>query len=223
LRFPVAIVNFKAYEESTLANALRLARICEKVSLATGIEVVVAVSAPDLREIANAVKIPVFAQHADPVGLGAHTGKIPPALLAKIGVKGTLLNHSENRIPRDQLRATVELCKESGLEVVVFAQTTEEAAELAKLKPTAVAIEPPELIGSGRAVSRERPELLTATLSAVKAVDPSVPVLCGAGIVSGEDVKKAIELGRSGIAVASGVVKAHDPEVALRDMVLAMA
>lgn len=38
MKFPVAIVNFKVYEEGILANALRLARICERVSLATGAE-----------------------------------------------------------------------------------------------------------------------------------------------------------------------------------------
>ena len=35
-------------------------------------------------------------------------------------------------------------------------------------------------------------------------------LLCGAGIVSGQDVRKAIELGSEGILVASGIVKAKN-------------
>jgi triosephosphate isomerase len=36
--------------------------------------------------------------------------------------------------------------------------------------------------------------------------------LCGAGIVSGQDVSKAKELGSNGILVASGIIKAKNWE-----------
>jgi triosephosphate isomerase len=45
-----------------------------------------------------------------------------------------------------------------------------------------------------------------------------IPVLCGAGVKNGEDVRKAKELGAKGILVASGVVKAENPEEAIRDL-----
>jgi len=38
-----------------------------------------------------------------------------------------------------------------------------------------------------------------------------IPVLCGAGIVDEEDVKKAVELGVAGILVSSGIIKSKDP------------
>jgi triosephosphate isomerase len=44
-------------------------------------------------------------------------------------------------------------------------------------------------------------------------------VLCGAGIKSGLDVSKAIELGVSGVLLASGVTKSSNPKEALEDLV----
>ena len=51
----------------------------------------------------------------------------------------------------------------------------------------------------------------------IEKVNPKVKVLCGAGITSGEDVKKALELGTKGILVASGVVKAKNPRKVLEE------
>ncbi|MCL2296264.1 MAG: triose-phosphate isomerase, partial [Methanomassiliicoccaceae archaeon] len=56
-------------------------------------------------------------------------------------------------------------------------------------------------------------------VEAVRAVNGSVSVLCGAGVKTGTDVKKAIELGTSGVLLASGVVKAKDPRAVLLDLV----
>jgi triosephosphate isomerase len=46
-----------------------------------------------------------------------------------------------------------------------------------------------------------------------------VPVLCGAGVKTGKDVRRALELGAKGVLLASGVVKAKDPRKALQDLV----
>ena len=53
----------------------------------------------------------------------------------------------------------------------------------------------------------------------VKAVDPKVKVLCGAGVKNGKDVRAALDLGASGVLLASGVVKAKDVKAALQDLV----
>jgi triosephosphate isomerase len=88
--------------------------------------------------------------------------------------------------------------------------------------PEFLAIEPPELIGSGRAVSKARPELITETAAALAKAGYSGRLLCGAGIVSGDDVSAAIRLGTQGILVASSVVKAQDPHAKLRELGSAM-
>ena len=46
-----------------------------------------------------------------------------------------------------------------------------------------------------------------------------VAVLCGAGVKTGEDVRTALDLGARGVLLASGVVKAKDPEAVLRDLI----
>ncbi len=56
-------------------------------------------------------------------------------------------------------------------------------------------------------------------MEAVRLVNPKVMVLTGAGIQTGECVRTAIDLGTDGVLLASGVVKAKDPEAVLRDLV----
>jgi len=50
-------------------------------------------------------------------------------------------------------------------------------------------------------------------------VSGTVGILCGAGVKTGSDVSKAIDLGTSGVLLASGVTKSDDPSVALNDLV----
>ena len=93
---------------------------------------------------------------------------------------------------------------------IVCVKDVSEAKKYSKLNPDYVAIEPPELIGSGKAVSKEKPDLIIKAASAIKTVNNKTNLLCGAGIVSGEDVSAAISLGSKGILVASGIVKAKN-------------
>ena len=62
-------------------------------------------------------------------------------------------------------------------------------------------------------------QVIERTVAAVKRVDDGIKVLCGAGIKTGRDVKRAIELGAAGVLLASGVVKASDPASVLEDLV----
>ena len=93
---------------------------------------------------------------------------------------------------------------------VLCVKNVAEVKKYVKLNPDYIAIEPPELIGSGKAVSKEKPELITNAARAVKAAKNKTKLLCGAGIVSGDDVEKAIQLGSKGILVASGIVKSKN-------------
>ena len=94
-----------------------------------------------------------------------------------------------------------------------------EAKALAALVPDYVAVEPPELIGGAISVTSADPEIVSGTAAAVREVSEQVGILCGAGVKTGEDVATAIELGTSGVLLASGVTKADDPESALRNLV----
>ena len=70
LQTPMIIVNFKTYVESTGKRAVELAKQAEKASKETGANIIVAPQFADLSKVAEAVEIPVFAQHIDPIKPG---------------------------------------------------------------------------------------------------------------------------------------------------------
>ncbi len=219
MKEPIVAINFKTYAQATGKGALRIAKAAEKVWKETGITIMVAPQAVDLRMIAENVEIPVFAQHIDPITPGSHTGHVLPEAVKEAGAVGTLLNHSENRMVLANLEAAIRRAEEVGLMTMVCSNNPAVSAAVAALNPDYVAVEPPELIGTGIPVSKAKPEVITDTVELVKRVNPDVKVLTGAGISTGEDVKKALELGSVGVLLASGVTKAKDPEKAIWDLV----
>lgn len=216
---PLIVLNFKTYAESMGEKAVRMAKYCEEVSKDSGIEIAVCPQTPDIFRVAGSVRIPVFAQHIDSAGAGSYTGHITAECVKYAGAKGTLINHSEKRILLSEMDAALQSAKKAGLTTIVCTNNIAVTSAAAALAPDFVAIEPPELIGSGNAVSRANPEVVTGSVKAVKKINSDVKVLCGAGITTGEDVKAALELGTVGVLLASGVIKAKDPKAALYDLV----
>jgi triosephosphate isomerase len=218
LRTPVLIINAKNYSEVAGERALRLAKVVEEVAAELEVEVAIAPPLPALGQVAQGVSIPVLAQHTDPAAVGSSTGAIVPELVKATGAAGSLLNHSERRVPFDVLGTTVRRLREVGLLSVVCAKTPEEVGLVAGVGPDFIAIEPPELIGSGIAVSKAQPDIVSGSVEAAHHVDRKVRVICGAGVVSGRDVTSALNLGSVGVLVASGIVRAADWPVKVRDL-----
>ena len=218
LKFPVLIVNMKNYLEASGEKGVAMAKAAERVAKEFGVNIVVAPPTPILYSVASSVSIPVYAQHVDVVKAGSTTGFIPPEYVKSFGVCGSLINHSEHQLPVNRVKQTITLLKDLSMDTVVCAVDPKKAKVFAKMEPDAVAVEPPELIGTGIPVSKARPEAVTEALRLVEKINPRHPVLCGAGISTGEDVKKALELGTKGVLLASGVVKAKDPYKVLLDM-----
>ena len=218
-RKPVIIVNFKAYKEVDGENSLKLAKICEKVAKESGVSIAVCPPAVELGYVARNVGIPVLSQNADPHAPGSSTGWITPSMIKSTGSVGTLMNHSEHRSDNKILKETVELCKADDLITVICAESVNRAREVAAFHPDFVAVEPPELIGGDISVTTANPLIIEETVNTVKAVGKNISVLCGAGVKTGGDVAKAIELGADGVLLASGVVKSKDPEKTLYDLV----
>jgi triosephosphate isomerase len=223
IRSPIVLVNFKTYLESTGKKALELAKTAEKVSTETNICVGVAVQPVDIATIAQTVSIPVFAQHIDPINYGSFTGHVLPESVKEAGAVGTLINHSEKRLKLADVDAIITRTRELGLVSVVCSNNSVVSAAAAALQPSMIAVEPPELIGTGIPVSKAKPEVVSGTVELVKRVNPKVVVLCGAGITTGEDVAAALRLGTEGVLVASGIVKAKDPYMVLRQFAEAIA
>ncbi len=207
--FPLVLVNLKAYTEAIGNKAEELARTAATVMADTGVCIGLAPQYTEIRQLSR-FEIPVFSQHIDPIQPGSFTGHVLPEAIAAAGAVGTILNHSEQQLRLSDIELSVERAKAAGLASVVCANSTKVAVSAASLDPEMVAIEPPELIGSGIAVSKAKPEIVFDSVEAIRKVNPNVTVLCGAGISSGSDVSAAIKLGSSGVLVASGVVKAPD-------------
>jgi triosephosphate isomerase len=209
-------VNFKTYLESTGQRAVDLAKAAEKASRETGASIVVAPQSVDIVKVAEAVEIPVFAQHLDPIKPGNNTGHVLAESIKEAGALGTLINHSERQLKLSDIEATIALCREKGLVSCVCANNPTAAAAVAAMHPDIVSFEPPELIGTGIAVSKAQPQVVTNTVNLVRKINVEVTILCGAGISQSEDVATSLKLGASGVLVASGIVKAKDPYTILR-------
>lgn len=222
VKTPITIVNFKTYLESTGPKAVELAKAAEKAAKETGASIAVAPQFADIARVAEAVEIPVFSQHLDPITPGGYTGHVLAESIKEAGAVGTLINHSERQIKLSKIDATISLCREKDLLSCVCANNPAVSAAVAAMRPDIVSVEPPELIGTGVAVSKAQPQIVTNTVNLVRQVDRAATILCGAGISQSQDVATALKLGTDGVLVASGIVKAKDPYIILRAFAEAM-
>lgn len=219
LGLPFILLNYKTYIQGTGQEAVKIAKACRAVSEDSGIEIAVAPQIPDIYRVASEVKLPVFSQHLDGMGAGSFTGHIFGKCVKEAGAIGAIINHSERRLTLAEIEASLEAAKEFRLKTVICTNNVPTTAAAAALGPDYVAIEPPELIGSGIPVSKANPEVVSGSVKAVAKINQGVKVLCGAGISKGEDLRAAIDLGSQGVLLASGIVKAKDPKVALEDLI----
>lgn len=190
-------------------KSVELSKVSERVSESMGVDIMVAPPQSSLSQVCATVKTPVISQHIDFSRPGSTTGFIVPEIIKSYGAAGSLINHSEHRIDSiDTIRELVSVLRNLQMISIVCVRTPEEAGIVANLDPDFIAIEPPELIGSGKAVSKENPSIVTRSISAVADKSVNSQVICGAGIVDKADVESALRLGAKGILVASGIIKA---------------
>ncbi len=207
------LVNLKAYD----CPAVRVAEAAAATA-SDDIRSGVAPQAVDLPAVVE-TGVEAWAQHVSPIGSGSHTGSTRPAAVASVGGVGTLLNHSENRLRLADIDGSIRAAADAGLQTIVCANNPEQIGAVAALGPDAVAIEPPELIGTGTPVSQADPAIVEEAVAAAERIDETVDVLCGAGISTGKDVLAARDLGADGVLLASGVAKAEDPAAAIEELI----
>lgn len=215
---PLVIVNVKTYPQAT---GRRLDAFLDDVAdVAAGEDrLAFAVQAADLHRAAAPERdLTVLAQHVDPDPLGSHTGAVTPEAVRDADAVGSLINHAERQVPDDHVRAAVVRLRDLDLASVVCADDLDAARRVAGTGPDMVAIEPPELIGGAVSVTSADPDIVADGVEAVRSVDEGIAVLCGAGVKTGDDVAKAVELDADGVLLASGVVKAKDPAKVLEDL-----
>ena len=215
---PLIVVNFKTYATAMGQRAVDLAQAMERASK-DHVRMIAVVSAFDLHAVKQAApSLEVWSQHLDPVGQGSFTGWLQPENAIERGAEGTIMNHAEHKVDIEHVQQLMQQLPDE-FPMCACAADVDEAHQLAELGPTFIAVEPPELIGGDVSVTTADPAIVFDTVNAVRAINPHVRVLCGAGVKDGKDVKTAVELGAHGVLLASGVTKASDVDVVLADLV----
>ena len=215
---PLIVVNFKTYATAMCQKAVDLAQAMERASK-DHVRMIAVVSAFDLHAVKQAApSLEVWSQHLDPVGQGSFTGWLQPENAIERGAQGTIINHAEHKVNFEHVQQLMQQLPDE-FPMCACAADVDEAHQLAELGPTFIAVEPPELIGGDISVTTADPAIVSETVNAVRAINPHVRVLCGAGVKDGKDVKTAVELGAHGVLLASGVTKAGDVDAVLTDLV----
>lgn len=207
---PIIIINLKTYKQGKAA--VEFAKEIEKADRS----IIIGVQATDIYEIKKATKLKIYAQHVDYFEPGRNTGFILPEAIKKDGAEGSFLNHSEHRLSFGAIEKTVKRCRKLKLKTAVFAKGLDEAKKIEKLKPDYLIIEPPELVAGNVSVSRAKPELIKNIAAKLK-----TKFLVGAGIKTSQDLKIAMKLGASGIALSSAITTAKNPSKILKEILKA--
>ncbi|MFH0922543.1 MAG: triose-phosphate isomerase [Candidatus Micrarchaeota archaeon] len=220
---PVIVLNFKTFNESAGEKGFALAKAAFEVAKETRkASIVICPQMQQLEAISrkfSATNFFVFSQHADEFNPGAYTGRVTVEGIKASGCAGTITNHAERKVSLEHCRFVVDKARGLGLKTVFCAENVAKGVLLAQLKPWAIAVEPPELIGSGISVSTANPEIVRDAVKRVKQLNSSILVFVGAGVSNGNDLAKSISLGAEGVLLASAFVKAKSPKKWLEDLI----
>jgi len=208
----ILVINYKAYPSSYGERAVEIAEAAERASRELGVRIILAVPFTEISRLSERFGLDIIAQHVDPVAEGAYTGHVTAEMIRSSGGKGSLLNHSERRMLIADIEEAILRLRSAGLYSIACASTPRTAAAVSLLGPDMIAVEPPELIGTGVSVSRAKPEVITSSVELISKIAGSrIPVLVGAGVSNKEDSRRSVELGASGVLVASAVMNSKDP------------
>lgn len=193
------VINLKTYRQGDKVRQLvhAIERANEKA--------IVCVQATDLYKVVKDTKLRVFAQHVDPFKAGRNTGYVIIEDIKAQGARGSLLNHSEHKVPLKQIKETINLCRKNNLKIIVCASSISEVKDLIDLNPWAIAYEDSELISTGKSITQYDSESVQKFAKMFE--NTRIISLCGAGISNKEDIIKAEELGCKGVLISSAIAK----------------
>ena len=207
------VINLKNYKVG-----VQLAELVRKIELyyPRAIVAIPFIELKDVVKMKSNNSMQVYAQHVDFQESGRGTGFVTPEAIISTGANGSLLNHSEHKIPMKNIRKTIKRCNELGLKLIVCASSLSEIDLLKKLNPFAIAFEDKKLIATGKSVTEYRQDEIKKFVQHLDGTE--IIPLCGAGITSGKDVAAALVLGCKGVLVASAVANSEEPEKFLKEI-----
>ena len=201
---------------------LKLAKHADQLSSKYHVDIILTPQYVDIPTVVNETEnVYVFAQHMDHLEIGRGNGSVLPEALKAAGAEGTLLNHVEKRMSMKDLEKTIKRGNEVGLMTLVCTDNVNDAKIVAKMNPTIIVVESPEMIGTGKRNTVEKDDIgeINRILSEIS---PEILVLHGAGISNGQDVYNVIAAGAEGTGSSSGVMLADDQFEMLEEMISAM-
>ena len=197
-----------------------LAMAAERAANRYQVDVLFTAPFTGIRRISEAVnRVIVLAPHMDAIRPGRGVASILPEALKAAGTQGVLLNHCEKPLNFGRLVETVQRADELELMTVVCAGSLREAVAVAGLSPDVMIVEPPELVGTGKAASSD---VISQVVRTIRSVSPETLVLTAAGVSNGQDVYQNILAGADGTGASSGIACAEDPEGMVEEMVRAL-
>jgi len=203
MKKPTIIVNFKNHKKGK--GVLKLAKQIQKVDK----DIMIAIPDANIKEVTKKTKLKIYTQQLN--------------LKNPVKTKATLLNHSEHPLKFRTLKRTISFCKKLKLKTVVCIPNLKTTKKILKLNPTMIAFEVPELIGTGKSISKYRPSSVKKFSHIIRIYNQKehtkIKPLCGAGISNRQDVASAIELGCDGVLLSSAVTKSKQPGKLLKSMV----
>lgn len=220
IRPPFFEIGPKAYMYGK--DFINLAIFADELSTKYEVDIIVTPQYVDIPCVFERTKnIFVFAQHMDSIQVGRGIGSVLPEAVKAAGASGVLLNHVERRLSEEQLSRSIDRANEVGLMTMVCADDLDGAINVARLNPTIIIAESPNLIGGGKR-EKSQMEAIRKLNDAIKDINQNILVLHGAGINGPQDVFNVIAAGAEGTGSTSGIMMADDPFGMLESMIKAV-
>lgn len=206
-------LSLKTYKESTGEAAIKLLSCVKKIGEEAGVTIIPAVQPTDIYRIKKELGIEVWAQHMDPIEPGKNMGWLSPYSLKGAGATGVVINHSEHKVSDEIVKQTLEKAKQYNLKTVLIGNSVDMILKFASWQPDYLSYEREDMVGGGVSMLTQETENVKKLVSVLK-----IPLMIGAGISTGEDIRSALALGAKGAILASAFVLASDPEAKLREL-----
>lgn len=206
-------LSLKTYKEATGDNAIKLLSSVKKVSKESGIPIIPLAQSTDIYRIKKELDIEVWAQHTDPIDPGKNMGWLSPYSLKQAGASGVVINHSEHKTTDENVKKILDKAREYELKNIVIAFDPETVIKYDSWGPDYISYEKEDAIGTGKSMIKTEKENIKRLVSVLKK-----PLIIGAGISTGDDIRDAVRLGAKGIIMASRFVLAENPEAKLREL-----
>jgi len=209
------LLNFKLYKESFGDKGVALAKIAKEVGEKYKVRIVVATSALEAERIKRESGVEVWIENIDGFMEGRGTGWVSGKQAMEMGIKGSLINHSEHKISKGKAESIIK-SRVKGFEIMCCSGSKGQIDKwVRRAKPDWILYEPAYLIASKESsVAKEMGE----NLKGIVEVSGKVPLLVGAGIKDKSDVEMSLKMGAKGVGLASAFVLSKEPRKVLEDI-----